>query len=250
MTEALKLENISIVLNRPKFPENIGSSARAMKNMGLRDLLVVRPDDFDLTKIEKMATHASKDVVDNIRRFDTLNEALSDFSYVVGTTARMGRNRQVIHDPADLAKSLANISVNNKIAIIFGREDRGLESDEVMLCHSLLNIPTHDFSSLNLSQAVMVVCYELFKAKGEISKDFLPTLATRFELEQMYGHLKDILIKIDFIQKDNPDYWLNNFRAFFSRLPLRAKEVRIIRGVCRQIEWYGHRDGEGKTEKN
>lgn len=244
MENVLKLENISIVLHKPKFPENIGSSARAMKNMGIKDLLVVDPDDFDLTKIEKMATHAAKDVVDNIRRFDTLEDAIGNFSYVVGTTARVGKNRQVIHDPAELAKSLIPISVNNKIAIIFGREDRGLESNDVMLCHSLLNIPTHGFSSLNLSQAVMVVCYELFKAKGELSKDFLPALATRFELEQMYGHLKDMLIKIDFIQKDNPDYWLNNFRAFFSRLPLRAKEVRIIRGVCRQVEWYGHKNNE------
>ncbi len=244
MVEALKLENISIVLHRPKFPENIGSSARAMKNMGIKELLVVDPDDFDLTKIGKMATHASMDIVDNIKRFDTLNEALADFSYVVGTTARIGRNRQVIHDPADLAQSLIPVSVNNRIAIVFGREDRGLESGEVQLCHSLLNIPTDGFSSLNLSQAVMVVCYELFKAKGYIGKDFLPTLATRFELEQMYFHLKDILLKIDFIQKDNPDYWLNNLRNFFSRLPLRAKEVRIIRGICRQIEWYGNRDKE------
>ncbi len=242
MSEVLKLENISIVLHRPKFPENIGSSARAMKNMGITDLLVVDPDDFDTVKIEKMATHACKDVVDGIRRFDTLGEALADFSYVVGTTARVGRNRQVIHDPAELASSLIPIASNNRTAIVFGREDRGLESDEVRLCHTLVNIPTHAFSSLNLSQAVMVICYELFKAKGEISSDFLPTLATRFELEQMYGHLQDVLVKINFIQKDNPDYWLNNFRAFFSRLPLRAKEVRIIRGVCRQIEWYGGRD--------
>lgn len=242
MEKTLKLENISIVLHRPKFPENIGSSARAMKNMGITDLVVVDPDDFDLTRIEKMATHASKDIVDGIRRFDNLYDALAEFSFVVGTTARVGRNRQVIHDPQDLAHSLIPISANNKIAIVFGREDRGLESDEVQLCHSLLNIPTHAFSSLNLSQAVMVVCYELFKAKGEISRDFMPTLASRFELEQMYGHLKDVLIKIDFIQKDNPDYWLNNLRNFFSRLPLRAKEVRIIRGICRQIEWYGSRE--------
>lgn len=242
MEKTLKLENISIVLHRPKFPENIGSSARAMKNMGITDLVVVDADDFDITKIEKMATHASKDIVDGIRRFDTLYDALAEFSFVVGTTARIGRNRQVIHDPQDLAHSLIPISENNRIAIVFGREDRGLESDEVQLCHSLLNIPTHAFSSLNLSQAVMVVCYELFKAKGEISMDFMPSLATRFELEQMYGHLKDVLIKIDFIQKDNPDYWLNNLRNFFSRLPLRAKEVRIIRGICRQIEWYGSRE--------
>jgi len=244
MVETLKLENISIVLHRPKFPENIGSSARAIKNMGIKDLLVVAPDNFDLTKIEKMATHASRDVVENIKIFATLNEALADFSYVVGTTARVGRNRQVVHDPADLAHSLIPVSVNNRIAIVFGREDRGLESDEVQQCHSLLNIPTDGFSSLNLSQAVMVVCYELFKAKGYIGKDFLPTLATRFELEQMYVHLKDVLLKIDFIQKDNPDYWLNNLRNFFSRLPLRAKEVRIIRGICRQIEWYGSREQE------
>lgn len=242
MNKVLKPENISIVLHMPKFPENIGSSARAMKNMGINDLLVVAPDDFDLAKIGKMATHACMDIVNNIRQFNTLNEALAGFSYVVGTTARVGKNRQVIHDPAELATSLIPVSENNRIAIVFGREDRGLESEEVRLCHALVNIPTHAFSSLNLSQAVMIICYELFRAKGEIPQDFLPTLATRFELEQMYSHLQDILIKINFMQKDNPDYWLNNFRSFFSRLPLRAKEVRIIRGICRQIEWYGNRN--------
>ena len=117
---------------------------------------------------------------------------------------------------------------------------------DLRLCHRLVNIPTAEFSSLNLAQAVMVVCYELFQYHSDRSSEFAPRLANRRELDAMYDVLTKVLMRISFINPQNPDYFMNNLRHFFSRLPLRAKEVQIIRGICRQIDWYGekrYRDG-------
>jgi tRNA/rRNA methyltransferase len=241
MPEKIRLENICIVLHRPRYPENIGAAARAMRNMGIGRLIVVRPENFNLEKIYKMATHAARDAVEKIRVFDSLAEGLSQFQFVVGTTARLGSRRQVLQSPSMLAEKLIPISQNNRIAVLFGPEDRVLTNEETWNCHVLVNIPTAQFSSLNLAQAVMVVSYELFKASLERSDGFSPRLASHNELEGMYKELEDILIRISFLNPENPAYWLNNFRRFFSRLPLRAKEVSIIRGVCRQIRWYGNK---------
>lgn len=247
MTEKIRLDKISIVLHRPRFPENIGAAARAMRNMGIRQLIVVNPENCDLTKVCRMATHAAMDVVEEMDVFETLPEALAPFGYVVGTTARLGGKRPVIGSPAILAEKLIPLSAENRIALLFGPEDRGLTNEETRLCHDLVNIPTADFSSLNLAQAVMVMCHELFSAGRETSKGFSPRLASRHELDGMYEQLKDILVRIDYIKPDNPDYWMHKLRHFFTRIQLRAREVSIIRGICRQMNWYSkkcYQDGQ------
>jgi tRNA/rRNA methyltransferase len=241
MTEKIRLENVAIVLTQPRFPENIGAAARAMRNMGIRQLIVVNPENCDLTKVLRMATHAAMDVVEEMECVETLAEALAPFSYVVGTTARLGGKRPVIASPAVLAEKLISITDRNRIAIVFGPEDRGLTNEDTRFCHELVNIPTADFSSLNLAQAVMVMCYELFNAGREKSKTFAPRLATRHELDGMYEEMKDILVRIDYLKPDNPDYWINKLRIFFTRIQLRAREVSIIRGICRQMNWYAEK---------
>ncbi|QTA83692.1 tRNA (cytidine/uridine-2'-O-)-methyltransferase [Desulfonema limicola] len=233
-------EHITIVLNQPRYPENIGSGARAMRNMGFYNLIVVDPENFDLEKVEKLSTHAARDVVEKIQIFDNLQKALSPFNYVVGTTARLGGQRQV-NSPSVMAEKLIPISKENNIAIVFGREDRGLSNEDIRLCHGLVNIPTADFSSLNLAQAVMVICYELFNAGTKKKHDFNPRLASCYELNGMYKDLKDVLIKISYINPENPDYWMNYIRKFFTRMNLRAREVGIIRGLIRQVNWYGQK---------
>lgn len=129
--------------------------------------------------------------------------------------------RPVIASPAVLAEKLISITDQNRIAIVFGPEDRGLTNEDIRFCHELVNIPTADFSSLNLAQAVMVMCYELFNAGREKSKAFAPRLATRHELDGMYEEMKDILVRIDYLKPDNPDYWINKLRIFFTRIQLR-----------------------------
>ncbi len=241
MNEKIRLENVAIVLHQPRFPENIGAAARAMCNMGIRRLIVVDPENCDLTKVLRMATHAAADVVETMDVVKTLSEALTGFSYVVGTTARKGGKRPVIPSPALMAEKLIPISVENKIAIVFGPEDRGLTNTDTHYCNELVNIPTAAFSSLNLAQAVMVICYELFNAGMEMPRSFVPRMAERHELDGMYDQLKDILVRIDYIKPDNPDYWINKLRHFFTRIHLRAREVSIIRGICRQMNWYSNK---------
>lgn len=244
MPEKVDLANITVVLNRPRYPENIGAAARAICNMGIHRLVVVDPENYDRTRIERMATHAARDAVDGIVVADRLEEALADYQYVVGTTARLGGQRQAVVTPPKLSEKLVTLSRSNQVALLFGPEDRGLTNDEIRLCHILVTIPTAAFSSLNLAQAVMVICYEVFKASLDEKVEFAPRLAAREELEQMYDQLKEILVRISFINAENPDYWINGLRRFFNRLPLRAKEVRMIRGICRQINWYGRKSYE------
>jgi len=241
MPERISLQNIAIVLHRPRIPENIGAVARAMRNMGLERLTVVAPENFDSKRALMMSTHVAADIVENMTVSRDLKSALSVFGYVVGTTARLGRQRQVIQSPRKLAKHLVPISAQNQIAILFGPEDKGLSNADIRFCHALVNIPTAEFSSLNLAQAVMILCYELFLARKQEGQIQSPRLATRHELDGMYAQLKEILVRISFINPENPDYWMNNLRRFFTRLQLRAREVRIIRGICRQINWYGNK---------
>ncbi len=241
MSERVRLENIAIVLHRPQIPENIGAAARAMRNMGLRRLIVVAPENFDLSRVRMMATHGGQEIVEAMARCDDLPEALGPFNFVACTTARLGGQRRTVLSPADLAENLIPLSRENRIAIVFGPEDRGLSNEDIRYSHYLVNIPTAEFSSLNLAQAVMVVCYELFKARTLKKPAFVPRLANRFELDAMYAQLADVLVRISYINTENPEYWVNNLRRFFNRYPLRAKEVAIIRGVCRQIDWYGRK---------
>lgn len=246
MSNRVHLNNVAIILNKPRYPENIGSVARAACNMGIDRLIVVDPENFDKERILTLATHAAKKVADRITRLDDLPKALAPFNYVVGTTARLGGERQTVCSPAQMAQTIMPLSKNNQVALLFGPEDRGLTNVEIRQCHLLVNIPTSQFASLNLAQAVMVLCYELFKATLSDPKPFKPRLASRHELDGMYEQVKEILVRINYIQPENPDYWMNKLRLFFTRMQLRAAEVSIIRGICRQINWYaGKRYDDG-----
>jgi tRNA/rRNA methyltransferase len=252
MTITINSDNLSIVMVRPRYSENIGSASRAMCNMGIKNLIVVNPENYDLEKVRKLATHAASDVVDRIEIFENLKTALSPFNYVVGTTARLGGERLGVSSPSEIAGKLIEISRKNKVAILFGPEDRGLLNEDIRLCHELVNIPASDFSSLNVAQAVLIMCYEIFLAGTEEKPKFKPRLASRFELDGMYDNVKDILVRINYINPENPDYWMNKVRHFFTRMELRAGEVSIIRGICRQIDWYGkkcYKDGVASQKK-
>lgn len=241
MSSKIRLDNIAIVLHQPRHPENIGAAARAMRNMGIRQLVVVDPQNYDPEKVLKLATHVAVDLVENIMFCANLKEALSLFGYVVGTTARLGGQRQGLSSPAKIAVKVVEISLENRIAILFGPEDKGLSNEDIRYCHEMATIPASDFSSLNLAQAVMIMCYEIFNAGLQEAEEFIPRLASRHELDGMYEQLRDVFVKISFINPENPDFWMNRIRHFFTRLQLQAKEVSIIRGICRQINWYGEK---------
>lgn len=241
MSLATKTKNISIVLYKPKYAGNVGSVARAAKNMGIGKIVVVGTTDLDREAMEQRSTHLAADVLDQIQYVASIEEALGGFHYIVGTTARLGKARGPFVSPRAAAQKIADLSQKNKIALLFGPEDTGLANDQLRLCHSVVTIPTsRDFTSLNLSQAVMILCYEIFIASRAAATmaEATPKLALSSELEGMYGQMKDLLAKIEFLNPENPEYWMLDVRRFFSRTGLLSREVKIIRGVCRQLEWY------------
>jgi tRNA/rRNA methyltransferase len=233
------LDNITIVLKGPKFSGNVGSAARCAMNMGITRMIVVGNRDLDDEAVRQMATHVAKEIVEGIRHFDTLDEALAGFSWVVGTTARHGSGRGPAVFPRRMAGIVAGLSQENEIALLFGPEDKGLSNDDLRFCQTVVTIPTAGFKSLNLSHAVMVICYELLLSRMEKEEPIPPKLAGIKEVEGMYAQLKETLLAIGFLLPDNPDYWMMHIRRLFSRTTLLAREVKILRGICRQIEWYG-----------
>ena len=244
--DRVQLANLTIVLHKPRLAENIGAAARAARNMGISRLLVVQPEDLDQERMLKMATGSSADLIHDLSVHQDLGAALGSFQYIVGTTARFGgTHRQSPLTPRELARDLLAISRRNQVALLFGPENWGLTNEELAFCHTLVTIPTSDFRSLNLAQAVLVVCYEIFLARGQLRERFVPRLANSFELEAMYGELQKTLVQINYIGHQNPSHWMMRLRRFFSRHGLRAAEVQVIRGICRQIDWYTRRRWQG-----
>lgn len=232
------LDNFAIVLCEPRHPENIGASARCCKNMGISQLIVVKPENPDRERMAKLATHEAVDILENMQTFDTLQDALSSFNYVVGTTARTGRQRRSTSKIREIAADIACLSHQNRIAIVFGSENWGLKSDAIALCNTVVTIPTADFSSINLAQSVMIICYEIFTAsRTSTPSDIVSKLANVAELEGMYGHIRELFAEIGFLNPENPEYWLLNTRRLFSRIRLTSLEVRVIRGFCRKALW-------------
>src|SRR5512136_1082748 len=184
MRRKIDLHSIAIVLVRPKFPENIGSVARAMKNMGLGRLGVVNGCCPLLANAYKLASGA-EDILERAEEFLTLQEAISGMGCVVGTSSRGGKKRDPDLTPEALARKLIPLSQKNLIGLVFGSEKEGLTNEELSLCHLSARIPSMEsFPSLNLAQAVMVVSYELFKEAMEVSKKEV-RLAQAEQLERM-----------------------------------------------------------------
>jgi tRNA/rRNA methyltransferase len=234
------LDNIAIVLMEPKYPENIGAAARCAMNMGISQLIIVRDEEPDREKMLKMATHKAAHLIDGLLHFQELEQALAPFSCVVGTTARQGRKRRVENSPRFIFDSLLPLLQDNQVALLFGPEHRGLTNEDLKYCQMTATIPTADFSSLNLAQAVAILCYELFWAVmyTEKTTTFTPKLASNYELEGMYEHVDEMLNRIGFLNTNDSTYWMRNIRHFLGRVGLRAKEAKIIRGFCRQFLWY------------
>jgi tRNA/rRNA methyltransferase len=231
------LDRVAVVLFRPRLAENIGAVARAACNMGINRLVAVSPLDLDRERMAMLATGPAERLLDRMEVHDDLARALEPFQYIVGTTARLGGVRNDYYSPREMAARLVEVSAHNDVALLFGPENWGLTNDELPFCHALVTIPTGDCSSLNLAQAVMVMAYELFTAVSP-KPHFVPRLANSRELESMYAMLEATLVKINFISHQNPEHWMFNVRRLFARHGLRAREAQVIKGICRQIDWY------------
>lgn len=242
----LDSDKITIVLVEPQSPGNVGSVCRAMKNMGLRELRLVNPCPIDHPEALKFAVSA-KDLLEQARVYPSLAEALADRAISVATTRRHGKYRQEIMTPEETAVRLHGQLGANRGAVVFGREDNGLTTDELALCTWQATIPTDAaYGSLNLAQAVLIFCYELLKNGGGAGATAARLLAGSQETETLYQHMERTLLRIGFLNPQNPDHIMRTVRRIFARAELDSREVAILRGMMTQIDWAA---GEFKGKK-
>jgi len=234
------LENFNIVLVAPLYAANIGSVCRAMANCGLSRLSLVAPQCVDgWAEAGRLACHAGG-ILDAAPRFDTLDEALADASIVVGTTARDGLYRQHVKQPRGfMPKLLEQAGRGANVALVFGREDTGLLNEEILRCNHLIQIPTHPgYPSLNLAQAVLLCCHELFLSadiyEAPVEKsDFAPAR----QREQCLAMWREMLLATGFMQQEKADHMMQAFQRIFSRGAETLDDINILMGVARQTMW-------------
>jgi tRNA/rRNA methyltransferase len=233
----MNLNSISILLVRPRYHENIGSAARAMKNMGLNRLIVVDGSSPLHRDAYKLASGA-EDILERTEEFPNLREAISEMGCVVGMTSRVGKERSPLMTPRELVEELISISEKNSIGLVFGSEKEGLTNEELSLCHFYVKIPSVDsFPSLNLAQAVMVLCYELFQSATTIQKETGP-LASSDHLERMFEHMERTLVAIEFLDAKQPERIMRVLRKIFGRSQMDEREVQIFQGIWSRMDWH------------
>ncbi|MBV8136737.1 MAG: RNA methyltransferase [Deltaproteobacteria bacterium] len=231
---------IAFVLCRPMQSGNIGSVARALKNMGFADLRLVAPVASARDRAAtSMAVHGG-DVLSASTIHRELAAALADRTLTVGTTCRPGLYRSGVESLRGAASELVAAAAVNRVAIVFGPEDHGLTNDELKACQRLVTIPTaDDYRSLNLAQAVMLVAYELRMAAiaGPSNPTLAPPRAAAGEVEAMLERMAEALVGIGFLPADNPDHIMFALREIFGRSGLTPRELDILNGIARQIKW-------------
>ena len=248
--KTINLDNLYVVLSEPKGPMNVGSVARAMNNMGLKKLALVNPCDYTSEDARKMASGCN-DTLLGASVHESTKDAVAEAGYVVGMTCRTGKQRQNILSPDQLATRLLDIAPKNKVALLFGTERTGLTNDEVALCDTLVYIPTSTLNvSLNLAQAVLLTCYEIFKLseEGQSSDVEEPELATSGEIEQMYGHMEELFGRIGYLDPQNPNHIMMAIRNIFARAALDSRDVKILRGMIGKIDCYRRWIESGKSK--
>jgi len=235
----MSLRNIHVVLVRPLYGGNIGSVCRAMKNMGLTQLRLVAPHEaVDWSEAVKMAVSAA-DVLDARETFANLPDAVAECVQVAGTTNRQGLYRAHSYTPREWAPVFLGSARAHPVALVFGPEDNGLSNEELALCSQIIRIPSSpNYSSLNLSQAVMVCCYELFLATGHFqpSGEHHPE-APSVMRERMVAMWDEMLRDIGFYEDEKAEHMLMAMRRIFSRGKLSVADVNILMGVARQTRW-------------
>ena len=235
------LNNIRIVLVGTLYSGNVGSVCRAMANMGLSDLVLAAPrlcDDWN--EAARMAVHATG-ILGNCRRTETLAQAIEDCGTVAGATARGGIYRAHVSTPKELMPDLLSLAETGKVALVFGREDKGLLKDEVGLCTHLVRIPVDSaYTSINLAQAVVICAYELFSACGsyEPPQEKSPP-ATAAEKSRLMELWRETMMQIGFMEEEKADHMMQGFQRIFSRGVKTFADVRILMGVSRQTAWFG-----------
>ncbi len=230
-------DNVSVVLVEPQSAGNIGAVVRVMKNMGLSRLILVDPQ----TELTSEAYHracGADEILDGCGRFGSLLEALASFHLVVGTSSRNVPWIPGAYRPSELAEHLVALG-DQKVALVFGSERTGLTNEQLNHCRLLVTIPTNpQFESMNLSQAVAIVAYELYQRVESRPLGRRMELAETTDLERLFAHLEQCLLEIGFLDEDNPHRIMATLRQVLSRAGLEERDVQILRGILRQWSWY------------
>ncbi|MFQ5465500.1 MAG: RNA methyltransferase [Thermodesulfobacteriota bacterium] len=237
--------NVRVVLVEPRGPGNVGSTARAMKNTGFSNLVLINPCDYLSNEALSMACNAG-DVLRSASVHGGLGGFLRGPMVTVGVTRRIGKLRSPVVTLEEAVPMITGFAARSPVALIFGREDKGLTNDEIGLCDMLVEIPTHeDYPSVNLAHAVFIVCHRLFMAASWTAPDRGPLsgpayeVAPREEVERLFAHLERALRSLGYGDRGR-EYLLRlilgNFRRLFGRTGLAAREVKMLRGILAQIE--------------
>ena len=231
------LENVRIVMVEPSHSGNIGAAARAMKTMGVTELALVGVKNFPDQQALTLASGAD-DLLQNALQVDTLADALVGVDLVFGTSARSRHLPWPVVAPREAAEKAA--AHTGRSAFVFGRERSGLTNDELAMCHYHLQIPTQpNFSSLNLSQAIQVLAYELRMASlvdRQGSESEAAAFAPMEQVEGFYSHLESTLTAIDFLNPNQPKMLMKRLRRLFNRAYLEETEIHILRGILARVD--------------
>lgn len=243
MSLSEKQANIRIVLVNTAHPGNIGGAARAMKNMGLAELYLVQPREYPAPRAVWRAAGA-RDVLANATIVESVDEAVADCGLVVGTSARERRIPWPLLNPRECGEKTFQEAASHKVALLFGREDRGLTNDELQKCHYHVHIPSNpEYSSLNLATAVQVLAYEVRMASLADEQGNLPPLTdwdqppvTAGDLEYFHEHLAETMADLKFYDPENPKQLITRMRRLFNRVRMDEMEVSILRGLLSAVQ--------------
>jgi len=238
MPKKLRPQDITILLVRPRYPGNIGSTCRVLKNMGLTKLHLVRPSVLPTHPESLRLAVGAADLAKKAKVFGTLEEATQGLRYLIGTSRRTGKYRR---DFVNLPELGTKLPIGQKVGILFGSEEKGLTNKELAVCHLVTTIPSNpDYPSLNLAQSVAVVAYQLrllMQAGLPAIEGKTFELASVEEVEGMFQHLEKALSAIGFLEHKNAFHLMRTIRQLFGRTQMNDREVRIFRGICRQVLW-------------
>lgn len=238
--------SVIVVLHEPQDLVNIAHVVRVMKNFGMRDLRLVSPAEYDPYRVEGIA-HQTQDVLARVRTYDALTDALADCVHVVGFTARGRTAKRNVQRPREAAGELLAAADAGPVALLFGREDKGLSNDALDRCHRVVTIPSEpEYPSLNLAHAVLVMSYELALARGAGERPFKAPrrsapAATAEEMERLFTDVKRALETIDFFKTRNADGVMRTVREVIHRTPLDEREAKLLRAMAIEVVKHGER---------
>ncbi|HEY4138801.1 MAG TPA: TrmH family RNA methyltransferase [Casimicrobiaceae bacterium] len=236
------LSAVVIVLYEPQDPVNIAAAVRAMKNMGVARLRLVRPVEYDVVRLEGIA-HQTMDVIERIERFDSFDAAVADCVRVFGFTARRRAAKLRVIDPKVAAVELLEVAHEGPVALVFGREDSGLPNAILDRVHAAVTIPTTDHASLNLAQAALIGLYELHLAAADATRSLGPPRKdapppTNEQFEQFFADAERSLASIQFFKTRFPEHIMRTLRSLTFRAAPNARELSLMRAMAIEVVNY------------